>query len=70
MATGTARTLEVGLSADLIIAAIKRMKRREREEFIEDLLASTSPDYLDSIRAARADKRAGRTKTVDQVFGE
>jgi len=70
MVTGTARTLEVGLSADLIIAAIKRMKRREREEFIEDLLAATSPDYLDSIREARSDKRAGRTKSLAEVFGE
>jgi hypothetical protein len=69
MVTGTARTLEVGLSADLIIAAIKRMKRREREEFIEDLLASTSPDYLDSIREARSDKHAGRTKSLAEVFG-
>ena len=65
----TAKTLEVGLSGDQIIEAIKRMKRREREEFIEDLLSSTSPDYIESIREARADRRAGRTKSLREVFG-
>jgi len=70
MSTGTAKTLEIGLSAEQIIAAVKRMKRAAREEFIENLLAETSPEYLDSIREARADKRAGRTKSIAAVFGE
>ena len=52
-----------------IIEAIKRMKKAERDAFLEDLLASTAPEYLKSIREARADYRAGRVKTHAQVFG-
>jgi len=29
-----------------IIKAIKKIKRKERDAFLEDLLASTSPEYL------------------------
>jgi hypothetical protein len=52
-----------------IIEAVKRMKKAERDAFREDLLASISPEYLRSIREARADYRARRVKTHDQVFG-
>ena len=45
------------------------MKKREREAFLEDLLAATSPDYLKSIREARADYKAGRVKSHEEVFG-
>lgn len=65
-----ARVLEVGLTAGQIIAAVKKMKKAEREEFIEDLLAATSPEYLGSIREAHEDRKAGRTRSIDEVFGE
>jgi hypothetical protein len=52
-----------------IIAAVRRMKRREREALIEDLLASTSPEYLESIREARRQFRRGRVKSHVEVFG-
>jgi hypothetical protein len=45
------------------------MKKKERDAFLEDLLASTSPEYLQSIKEARADYKAGRTKTHIEVFG-
>ena len=45
------------------------MKKKEREAFLEDLLAATSSDYLKSIRDARADYKAKRTKSHDEVFG-
>ncbi len=41
------------ISADEIIEAVKRMKKKDREAFIEDMLAITSPDYLQSIQEAR-----------------
>ena len=63
-------TLEVDLSASQIIAAVKRMKKAARQEFIEDLLAATSPEYLRSIREAREDHRTGRTRSLDEVFGD
>ncbi len=61
--------IKVTLSRREIIGAIKAMKKRERELFLEELLAATSPEYLESIREARTDYKAGRTKTHDEVFG-
>ncbi len=52
-----------------IIAAVKKMKKRERDLFLEDLLAATSPDYLENIKEARADYKAGRTVTHTEAFG-
>lgn len=54
---------------DEIIEAVKRMKKEEREAFLEDLLASTSPEYLASIREAREHYTAGKVKTHEEVFG-
>ena len=51
-----------------IIQAVKKMKKREREEFLEDLIASTSPEYLASIKEARADYKAGRVKRHRDIF--
>ena len=53
-----------------IIAAVKRMKKSERDAFLEDLLAATSPEYLRSIRQARADHKAGRIESHQEVFGK
>jgi hypothetical protein len=50
-----------------IIEAVKGMPKKERDAFLEDLLASTSPDYLRSIREARADYKAGRVKSHEEV---
>jgi hypothetical protein len=46
------------------------MGKKEREEFIEDLLAATSPEYLTSIAEARADYLSGRVQSHKAVFGE
>jgi hypothetical protein len=56
--------LEVGLTAGQIIAAVKKKKKAEREYFIENLLAATSPEYIGTIREAREDGKAGRTKSI------
>jgi len=63
------RAITMEIKADEIIQAVKRMKKRERDLFLEDLLASTSPEYLESIKEARADYKAGRVKTHAEVFG-
>ncbi len=62
-------TLKIDLKPAEIIRAIKKMKKKETETFLENLLAATSPEYLDSIRKARADYKAGRVKTHEEVFG-
>lgn len=64
-----ARAVRMDVKPEVIIEAVKRMKKGEREAFLEDLLASTSPKYLESIRGARADYKAKRVKTHAQVFG-
>ncbi|MBI5306100.1 hypothetical protein HZB04_00690 [Candidatus Wolfebacteria bacterium] len=62
--------VKVPISSDDIIEAVKKMKKHERESFIEDLLAMTSPDYLQSIKEARAEYKAGSTKSHKEIFGE
>jgi len=62
--------VKVPISSDDIIEAVKKMKKHERESFIEDLLAVISPDYIQSVKEARADHKAGRTKSHKEIFGE
>ncbi len=54
---------------ETIIRAVKQMKKKQRDAFLEDLLASTSPDYLTSIREARGQYKKGKVKTLKEVFG-
>jgi hypothetical protein len=39
-------------------------------DFLEDLLTATDSDYLASIKEARADAKAARLFTSNEVFGE
>ena len=60
--------LNVPISTDEIIAAVKKMKKADREAFIEDLLAIASPEYLQSVKEARAEYKAGKTKSHKDIF--
>ena len=62
--------LSLSISSQQIIIAVKRMKKNDRVAFLEDLLAATSPEYLASIREARADYRRGRILSHAEVFGK
>ena len=62
--------IKVPISTDDIIEAVKKMKKKEREAFIEELLALTSPEYLRSVKEARAEYKAGKVKTHEEIFGE
>lgn len=53
-----------------IITAVKELNQEEKEFFIESLLAATSPEYLESIREARQDYKAGRVLSHEDVFGK
>lgn len=64
---GTALRMEI--SPETIIMAVKGMKKTARRAFLEDLIAATSPEYLQSIRDARRDFKSGRIKTHSDVFG-
>ena len=61
-------TIKLEVRPQDIIAAVKKMKKEKRDGFLEDLLASTSPEYLRSIKEARADYKAGRVKSHEEVF--
>ena len=62
-------TVRIEFSPAVIITAVQRMKKRERDAFLEDLLAAASPGYLASIREARAQYGAGRIHSFEEVFG-
>lgn len=59
----------VKIKPEDIIEAVRELREKERQAFIEDLLASTSLEYLNSIREARAEYKAGRVKRHEEVFG-
>lgn len=61
--------IKLEISPQEIIKAVEKMKKRERESFLEDLIAATSPEYLDSIKEARRDYTTGRKKTHEEIFG-
>jgi hypothetical protein len=63
-------TVKLQVKPEKIIEAIKGMEKRKREAFLEDLIAATSPEYLSSIREARADYKAKRVKALKEVFGK
>lgn len=60
-------TLKVGVSFEELVAGLQAMGDEDREWFLENLLAATSPDYLESIREAREDYRLGRTVEADEL---
>jgi len=64
------KSIQIEVNPKDIIVAVKNMKKRERDAFLEDLLAATSPEYLESIKEARADYKAGRVKKHAEVFGD
>jgi len=47
------KSIQIEVKPEDIIEAVKKMKKRERNAFLEDLLAATSPEYVCSIREAR-----------------
>jgi predicted transposase YdaD len=52
--------LKIGFPLKEVISAINDLKPDEKEFFIENLLAATSPEYLQSIKEAREDYRKQR----------
>jgi len=60
--------IKVEIKPEMIIAAVNRMNKKERESFLEDLLASTAPDYLASIKETRSDYKAGRVRNHEEIF--
>ncbi|MDP3091102.1 MAG: hypothetical protein Q8N04_10505 [Nitrospira sp.] len=61
--------VKMEVSQETIIRAVKGMRKSVRRVFLEDLIAATSPEYLQSIREARRDFKTGKVKPHHEVFG-
>jgi hypothetical protein len=61
-------TLKMEINTDDIVQAIRKMEKNSRDALIEDILAATSPEYLKSIKDARADYKAGRIVNHNDLF--
>ena len=61
-------TLKIGISLEQLVAALRAADDEDREWFLENLLAATSPEYLKSIEEAREDYRLGRTVEAEELF--
>ena len=62
-------SIKIEIKPQEIIEAVRKMKKKERDAFLEELIAVTSPEYLESIKDARDDYKAGRTQTHEEIFG-
>ena len=60
--------VKIGFSVADLAAALQQLSDEDREFFIENLLAATSPEYLESIDEARKDYRDGKTIPYEKVF--
>jgi len=63
------KAIKMEVNPEIIIRAVKKMKKKERDLFLEDLLAATSPEYLDSIKESRGEYKKGKIKSHNEVFG-
>lgn len=61
--------VKMEVSQETIIRAVKGMRKSVRRVFLEDLIAATSPEYLQSIREARRYFKSGKVKAHHEVFG-
>lgn len=60
--------VKIGFSVADLVAALQQLSDEDREFFIENLLAATSPEYLESIDEARRDYREGKTIPYEKLF--
>jgi hypothetical protein len=60
--------VKIGFSVADLAAALQQLSDEDREFFIENLLAATSPEYLESIDEARRDYREGKTMPYEKLF--
>ena len=62
------KVIKMDINTEVIIEAVKNMNKEEQEDFLENLLAATSPHYLESIKEAREDYKNGRTFSHNEIF--
>jgi len=64
------KTIQIEIKPEEIVEAVKRMSKEEQEDFLEELLAATSSEYLESIKEAREDYKAGRIYSHNEIFNQ
>jgi len=60
--------VKIGFSVEDLATALRELSDQDREFFIENLLAATSPEYLKGIDEARRDYKEGRTVSYEELF--
>jgi len=60
--------VKIGFSVRDLATALRELSDEDREFFIENLLAATNPEYLESIDEARRDYREGRVLPYEELF--
>jgi hypothetical protein len=60
--------IKVGFSVKDLATALRELSDEDREFFIENLLAATSTEYLESISEARRDYEDGVVTPYEEVF--
>jgi len=60
--------VKIGFSVRDLAIALRELSDEDREFFIENLLAATSPEYLESIDEARRDYKEGRTVSYGELL--
>ena len=60
--------VKIGFSVRDLAIALRELSDEDREFFIENLLAATSPEYLKSIDEARRDYKEGRAISYEELF--
>ena len=60
--------VKIGFSVKDLATALRELSDEDRQFFIENLLAATSPEYLESINEARRDYREGRAIPYEELF--
>ena len=60
--------VRVDLSVKDLITALRGLDDEDREFFIGNLLAATSPEYLKSISQARKDYKEGKNIPFEKAF--
>jgi predicted RNase H-like HicB family nuclease len=61
--TGSLPELNIGISFIDLVEALRKLNNKDREEYLENLLAATSPKYINSIKEAREDYKKGNVKS-------
>jgi len=60
--------INIGISFIDLVGALRKLNNKDREDYLENLLAATCPQYINSIKEAREDYKKGRISTHAEVY--